>query len=181
MMARTAWLLLAWATCAAAQDTKPFQPLGFSIEDSVVLPVDPPTAFDLATGDVRPWWDHSFSEQPRALTIEPQPGGRFYETFDDEGNGCIHATVTYVHRGKTLRMEGPFGLAGKAAQMVVTWQFQAEEGGQSTRLTWTVNASGQLDEGLDKVVAQVWRHFLVERLKPYVESGKWKDKPGAAK
>lgn len=172
MFARIA-LVLSLAASAAAQDVTTFEPRGFSIADSVVLPVDPDTAFDVATGDVRPWWDHSFTKEPRALTIEARPGGHFLETFDEAGNGCIHATVTYVDRGKTLRMEGPFGLSGQAAQMVVTWKFEAD--GQSTKLSWTVNCAGQLDEGLDKIVAQVWRHFLADRLKTYVESGKWRE------
>lgn len=180
-MLRIAMLLLCLATTAAAQEIKSFEPRGFSIEDQVELPVDPQTAFDLATGDVRPWWDHSFSKQPQALTIEPKPGGRFFETFDEAGNGCTHADVTYVERGKTLRLEGPFGLAGKAAQMVVTWQFAATADGRGTKLSWTVNCSGQLDEGLDPLVAQVWRHFLAEQLKSYVQSGKWKDKASGAK
>lgn len=88
-MGRIGHVLLCGLLAAAswAQEVREFTPRGFSFEDSVVLPVDPATAFDLATGDVRPWWDHSFSEKPRALTIEARPGGRFFETFDEAGNG----------------------------------------------------------------------------------------------
>ena len=36
--------------------------------------------------------------------------------------------------------------------------------------------SGQIEAGRDKIVDAVWRHFLFERLTPYIESGAYKSK-----
>jgi hypothetical protein len=39
-----------------------------------------------------------------------------------------------------------------------------------------VDASGHVEKGWPETVDSVWNHFLVERLKPYVESGKYREK-----
>ncbi len=155
---------------SSAQPTA-FTPAGYTIEQEVLLPVSPGTAFDIMTGDITPWWDHSMSENPQAMYIEPSPGGSFMEIFDDNGNGVRHAVVTYADRGKLLRFEGPLGLSGRAITMVTTWEFAVIESG--TRVSCTCNISGQIDDEWAAAVQGVWYHFLVEQLLPYVESGEW--------
>lgn len=137
---------------------------------ALTLTGTPEDVFDAITGDVSGWWDHSFSEHPYKFTIEPRPGGGFWEIFDEEGNGVRHAVVTAADRGKLLRFVGPLGLAGNAIEMVHTYEFKAVEGGK-TELTLTVRASGQVEEGWPAVVDGVWHHFLVECFQPYFESG----------
>jgi hypothetical protein len=46
----------------------------------------------------------------------------------------------------------------------------AEAGTDSTVLTVSVHAAGEIEAGFDRMVRGVWHHFLVERFKPYVES-----------
>ena len=137
----------------------------------MVLPGTPESVFDAFTGDVSPWWDHTFSGNPKRLYIEPRPGGGFYEIFDDAGNGARHAEVIMAHRGKLLRFQGPLGLSGSAIQMVHTLEFGAA-GADSTRLKLRVHATGEVEESWPRVVAQVWHHFLIERFKRYVEGGR---------
>ena len=60
----------------------------------------PEIIFDAITGDISPWWDHTYSEKPVKLFIEPRPGGHFLEVFNEQGDGVIHATVTGAQRGK---------------------------------------------------------------------------------
>ena len=139
---------------------------GYTVTQTIMLPVSPIKAFSVMTGDISGWWDHSFSDFPRKLYIEPNVGGGFYEMFDDSGHGVQHAVVTYADPGKRLRMEGPLGLAGRAITFVTTWDYEAV--GDSTRVTCTVNMSGQVDAEKAAVVDGVWRHFLVEQLVPYV-------------
>lgn len=144
-------------------------PTGFTIAYELVLPVPPEEAFDAMTGDISGWWDHSFSEKPAALYIEPRPGGGFIELFDDSGDGVLHATVTYADRGKLLRYEGPLGMAGNPFTMVMTFVFEpAKEG---TTINFTAVSMGEMQDGWDEAVDGVWHHFLVERLKPWVEAG----------
>jgi hypothetical protein len=142
----------------------------WAVDQELVLPGSPAVIYDTMTGDISGWWDHSFSEHPKALYIDAKPGGGFYEIFDDSGDGVKHAEVIYAKRGEMLRLRGPLGFSGNALDMVHTFTFTAE--GESTRVHLHVNAAGQNEEGWAQTVDQVWQHFLVERLKPYVEAGK---------
>ena len=143
----------------------------FSFEKEVTLPGTPEEIFDAATGDISGWWDHSFSGNPKKLFIEAKPGGGFYEIFDDEGNGVLHATVIYLQRGKMIRFDGPLGLSGRAVQVVTTYEF-SETGNDSTLMKISVHGSGEMEEGMPAIVENVWNHFIYERFKPYVEAGK---------
>jgi len=143
----------------------------FSFEKQVTLPGTPEIIFDAVTGDISGWWDHHMSEHPKKFFIEPKPGGGFWEIFDDEGNGVLHATVIYSDRGKLLRFDGPLGLSGKAIQMVTTYEF-SPVGTDSTLFKVSVHASGEVDEGIPSLVEGVWEHFIFEQLKPYIEAGK---------
>jgi hypothetical protein len=143
----------------------------FSFEKQVTLPGTPEIIFDAVTGDISGWWDHSFSENPQKFYIEPKPGGGFWEIFDDEGNGVLHATVIYSDRGKMLRFDGPLGLSGKAIQIVTTYQFEPV-GTDSTLFKVSLHAAGEVDEGVPAIVESVWNHFIFERFKPYIEARK---------
>ncbi|MCK7528497.1 MAG: hypothetical protein MZV64_68495 [Ignavibacteriales bacterium] len=74
--------------------------MSFSFDKEVTLPGTPEVIFDAVTGDISGWWDHSFTDNPKEFYIEPVPGGGFWEIFDDEGNGVLHARVIYADRGK---------------------------------------------------------------------------------
>jgi uncharacterized protein YndB with AHSA1/START domain len=165
--------LVAYATPLA--DVKHVWTGAFEVTQRVVLPGTPEEIFDAVTGDIGGWWDHSFSEDPLKFYIEPKPGGGFWEIFDEDGNGVLHATVTAADRGKLLRFVGPLGLAGNAIEMVHTYEFTALEGNR-TALRVTVSAHGGMREGWAEAVDAVWQHFLNEQLKPYVEAGKHLEK-----
>jgi uncharacterized protein YndB with AHSA1/START domain len=143
----------------------------FAFEKEVTLPGTPEVIYDAVTGDISGWWDHSMSEHPKKFYIEPFPGGGFYEIFDDEGNGVLHATVIYADRGKLLRFDGPLGLSGKAIQIVTTYQFEPV-GTDSTLFKVSVHGAGEVEEGLPAIVERVWEHFIFEQLQPYIISGK---------
>lgn len=164
VLALIAWLALAAPAAAAPTDRR-----AFTLTQRFEIAAPPKVVFRAATGDILPWWDHTFSDQPVALVLEAKPGGRFYERFDTNKGGALHAQVIYVEVPKVLRFEGPLGLSGKAVTMVTTYELEAIAGG--TALTVTVNAAGQLAEADEALVEGVWRHFIEERLKPYVESG----------
>jgi hypothetical protein len=143
----------------------------FSFSLEVMLPGSSEVIFDAVTGDISGWWDHSFSENPKKFYIEPKPGGGFYEIFDDEGNGVLHARVIYADRGKLLRFDGPLGLSGKAIQIVTTYEFEPV-GTDSTLFKVSVHGAGEVEEGLPAIVERVWEHFIFEQLEPYIKSGK---------
>jgi hypothetical protein len=173
-------ILVAMPFTVGRSEVAPITPGGFSISHEVVLPGPPEVIYDAFTGDVKPWWDHTWSSNPKALYIEPKAGGGFYEIFDDSGNGALHATVITAWRGKMLRMDGPLGLAGDAMTMVHTLEFSAR-GTDSTFVKLTVNAAGQIKNQIPEAVDGVWKHFLIERFKPYIESGQYREKVHPAK
>ena len=144
----------------------------FSFTHQLTLPGQPEVIYDAATGDIRAWWDHSFSEKPLKLYIEAKPGGGFYEIFDDSGDGILHATVTAAHRGKMLRFVGPLGLAGYAVELVCTYTFEAI-GNDSTRMQLKVRAAGEIHPEWPNIVKKVWLHFLDDRFTPYIENGQY--------
>jgi hypothetical protein len=146
----------------------------FSFEKTVTLPGTPDDIWNFVTGDISGWWDHSFSEHPYSLYIEPYPGGGFYEIFDEDGNGALHATVIYADQGKMLRFEGPLGLSGKAIQIVTTYEFKSVSQ-DSTEFKVSVHAAGEVEEGIPAIVEKVWDHFIYERLEPFVNSNYKKD------
>jgi hypothetical protein len=156
-------------------DTKELKSAAFEIQQEVVLSAKPDAVFDAVTGDISPWWDHHMSEHPKKLYIEPKPGGCFCEIFDDVGNGAQHAVVIYADRGKLLRFAGPLGFSGMAVDAVTTYEFLADPAG--TRLRVTTNITGQIDAPTAQALDAVWHHFLVERLKPYIDSGAYLKKP----
>lgn len=180
-VAAVAALALTVAAGPTLAEHKPLAAGAFEITNSVVLPGTAEEIFDAVTGDISGWWDHSVSGDPLKFYIEPKPGGGFWEIFDEDGNGVLHATVTAADRGKLLRFVGPLGLAGNAIDMVHTYEFtHVTRDGESipaghTVLRVTVRAHGEMQEGWAEAVDGVWQHFLTERLKPYVESGKHLD------
>ncbi|NWG27509.1 MAG: SRPBCC domain-containing protein [Ignavibacteriaceae bacterium] len=153
-----------------SQSSKPKYDV-FSFVKQVTLPGTPEIIFDAVTGDISGWWDHTFSGNPKKFYIEPFPGGGFWEIFDNEGNGVLHARVIYAHRGKMLRFDGPLGLSGKAIQVVTTYKFEPV-GTDSTLFKVSVHAAGEVEEGLPAIVERVWEHFIFEQLEPYIKSGK---------
>jgi hypothetical protein len=146
------------------------------VKQEVVVPCGPAEAFDAFTGDITPWWDHSFSGNPHRMFIEPRPGGGFVELFDTAGNGALHATVITARKGELLRFEGPLGLAGRAIIMTTTCAFDSG-GTDSCRITVEAHIAGEVDEKLAVTVDGAWRRFLFERFAPYVRSGAHRSKP----
>jgi uncharacterized protein YndB with AHSA1/START domain len=164
-------LLALAAAPAGAQEVRQLTAGAFAFDLEVTLPGAPETIYDAITGDLTPWWDHKFSQSPARFVLEPKPGGGFWEIFDAAGDGVKHAEVIFAQRGKLLRFDGPLGLTGRAVQMVTTYEF-APAAADSTRLKVSVHVAGELDAGTPQIVRATWNHFIVERFKPYVESGR---------
>jgi uncharacterized protein YndB with AHSA1/START domain len=144
-----------------------FAPQGFAFALESRVPGSPEEVFDLFTGDVSPWWDHRFSEQPAKLEIEPRPGGAFIELFDTAGNGVEHARVTVAERGKELVFRGPLGFGRMGVHLDFVHRVTFEPDGDGTKVTVTVHGLGEVQAGWPAAVQGVWQHFLIERFQPY--------------
>ncbi len=155
-------------TLARSGEPVRFAPAGFGFELTAHSPGTPQATFDLFTGDIAPWWDHTFAAKPLKLVLEAKPGGGFYEIFDEAGNGVKHAEVLVALRGEELVFRGPlgFGRMGVHLDFVHRLLLAADEAG-GTKLTLTVHGAGEIAEGVPETVQKVWEHFLLERFEPY--------------
>ena len=172
-----ATLVLALPSATPAQEMPPAAEIdrpevsGFAFEHTLTLPGTPDRIWEVITGDISGWWDHNFSGDPAVFIIEPWPGGRFLEQFEEDArDGVLHATVTVAIRPRLLRMEGPLGLTGRAVHGVYSLALEPA-GEDSTRVTHTTQMLGAGADEWAEVVERAWRHFLFEGLKPYVEAG----------
>ncbi len=161
-------VVAAAAPRAFAGEVVEFPLRGVTITKEVVVPAPPGEAWELFTGDVSAWWDHTFSGDPHRLVIDRKPGGGFWEIFDEAGHGVKHAEVIWADPGKVLKLRGPLGFSGMAVDFVHTFVFAAE--GSGTKVTLTLNALGQLDDGGVAALDQVWDHFLVDRYAAHVSA-----------
>jgi uncharacterized protein YndB with AHSA1/START domain len=142
----------------------------FAFEHVIEIAAPPDSVWGAITGDLTGWWDHTYSGDPARFFLEPWPGGRFIELFDDDSrDGFLHGTVTFVKRPELLRFEGPLGLTGYAVHGVYTYRLEPVD--DATRLTLTARVTGEMQDSWPAAVEGVWRHFLFDRLKPYLEGG----------
>lgn len=137
---------------------------------SIVTPIAAPAPeiYAAATGDISGWWNHTFAADPEALILDARPGGALVEYTDvNRLNGVVHAQVTAAQWPHTLRMEGPFGLAGHGVETEVTWIIRENAAGADFEVYLAL--SGDIDHATARTVVEVWRGFIEDRLKPYVE------------
>ena len=163
-------LALAGAMTLQEAEIEAFEPQGFTSSFTVEIDAPPAVVFEAATGDISPWWDHSFALDPAELVIEPRFGGRFYERLrEGSDDGALHATVIYVDAPTSLRLHGPLGLSGRSVDLVASWTLNAVPEG--TEFQVDLAMSGQMDAELAGIVLATWQHFIGGRLKPWIEAG----------
>lgn len=137
-------IVLAFTTPAHAE-VKDAAPSGFTIENTVVVPVDATTAWSALVGEVDAWWpeDHSWWGADSRLSIEQRAGGCFCEIAGDRQ--AQHMTVTFVEPGKLLRMTGGLGpLQGMGLHGALEFRLEPveSEAAPSTRITMYYRAGG---------------------------------------
>ena len=166
--------MLALLTAVLVQDApvvQPFEVQGFRTTQTITIEAPRDEVWEAATGDVSPWWDHTFKADRVELVIEAEFGGRFYERFrHGEESGALHADIIYVDAPSELRMHGPLGLQGRSYDLVINWTLE-EADAETTSFTVDLSMHGEIDAELAGVVHGVWTHFIAGRLKTYVEGG----------
>lgn len=150
-------LCLAVATTPAAAAVLDQGDAGFTVENSVVVPVDAQTAWSALVNEVGRWWpsSHTWTGKASNLSIDARAGGCFCERGD--GIEAQHMAIGYVQPGVLLRMTGGLGpLQGMGFHGALEWRFAKVEGG--TRITLWYRAGGYSPKPLGdfvKVVDQV--------------------------
>jgi uncharacterized protein YndB with AHSA1/START domain len=147
-----AGLLLASTTTHAAVLDK--SPSGFTVENTVLVPVAPVVAWNAFVDQVDEWWpkDHSWWGKDGKFTIDPRAGGCFCEVAGKRS--ALHMTVSFVDAPHKMRMLGGQGpLQGMGLDGVMEWTFASAEGG--TKITLRYVAGGYTTTDLVKFSAIV--------------------------
>jgi hypothetical protein len=115
--------------------------VGVEIEAEIEIAAPLEAVWHGLVNEIGEWWDHTFTDDPYGVFLEPTIGGRFYEQFDESGAGALYAHVTYLEPMKMLRMSGPMGMPG-ARQYVKTYRLEAR--GTKTRVSTVASSLGDL-------------------------------------
>lgn len=154
LLAATAAFAIAGVAQAEVKDSTP---AGFTIENTVVVPVDAETAWDALVDDVDAWWprDHTWWGEASTLVIQPRAGGCFCETAGDRE--AVHLLVTFVDPGRTLRLTGGLGpLQGMALDGALEFRLAPSDAG-GTRITLWYRVGGYTPDDLSKFAPVVDR------------------------
>ena len=151
---------------------------GFLVRREALVDATPEKVYRSLTADVGSWWhpEHTYSKNPRNLSIDARAGGCFCERLPD-GGGAEHLRVVFVSPGKKLRMVGALGplqQSGLAGSM--TWTLTAQ--GSSTKVELTYDVGGRIAGGFDKIAPAV-NSVLGEqlgRLERFIETGNPEEK-----
>jgi hypothetical protein len=128
---------------------------GFTIENTVDVPVDAATAWKALVEEVGAWWprDHTWWGDASELTIEPRAGGCFCER--NGAQQAQHLQVTFVDPGRLLRLTGGLGpLQGMGLHGVLEFRFAPGDGG-GTSITLFYRAGGYTPSDLESFATVV--------------------------
>ena len=144
------------AATPAAAEVRDSSAAGFTVENSIVVPVDAKTAWRGLVDHVDRWWpkDHSWFGAEGKFTIDARAGGCFCERAG--ARQALHMTVSFVDPHALLRMVGGLGpLQGLGLYGAMDWTFTPTEGG--TRITLRYVAGGYTTADLVKLASVVDR------------------------
>ena len=165
-------LMLA-ATSAAPAAVVEVGAWGFAVRHEAIVDAAPDKVYRSLTSDVGSWWhpEHTYSKNPKNLSIDARPGGCFCEKLPN-GGGAEHLRVVFVSPGKRLRMAGALGplqQSGLAGSM--TWTLTPQ--GSSTKVELTYDLGGHISGGFDKIAPAVDSVLgeQIGRLERFVETG----------
>ena len=145
---------------------------GFTIKQSYTIKASPQDVYKkfFRVGE---WWNssHTFSGDPKNMTIEERPGGCFCEKIGESG-GVKHMEVAHIVPGKTILLHGGLGpMLSMATTGSMIIQLTAVDGG--TRLDFSYAVGGYLPAGLNTWAAPAdgMLKDQLTRLKNFIEHG----------
>jgi len=164
--------LLLWGISAAPAAVVDQQANGFSLQEKVTIKAAPEKVWAEL---VQPshWWDpaHTFSGDPKNMTLDAEPGGCWCEKFP-KGGGAQHMTIVNVVPNKLLRMRGalgPFQSTGMDGAMNIV----LTQKGDTTEVQLVYNLGGYSWGGYESLPtsADGVLGLQIYRLKQLIETG----------
>ena len=140
------------------------------MEQEVDIEAPARKVFEALTGDLSAWWGPPYRFAPERegrMLLEPHAGGRFVETWGEEGEG-LWAVVTEIRRDERLELTGRLGMP-EAFEGVIRFSLE-EAPGNRTTLRVSHRAIGEITDETERAYSSGWAD-LVGRLKRTVETG----------
>jgi len=135
-------------------EVKDAGPSGFTVENSVTVPVDALPAWQALINSIDSWWpkDHTWWGQSSRLSLDAHAGGCFCELAGERQ--VQHMQVVFVDPPKLLRMIGGLGpLQGMGLSGAMEWRLTTVDAG--TKITLRYRAGGYATEDLAKLATVV--------------------------
>ena len=123
------------------------------------LHADAARAWVALTQEMGDWWSADMTAAGGRMALEPELGGRLFETTSD-GGGILWATVGLLVPGTRLECFGELSSAfGGPARTWHAFEIQPSTQGRST-LTYQDHVWGAVDEGLGATLLEGWKAIL---------------------
>ena len=137
-----------------------------SIEQEITLSAPAPRVFRAITEEMDSWWSPRIYHAPTKVVLEPQVGGRVFETHERETT--LWATVTCLEPNKKLVLDGRFGVKRPVVGIVT---FELEERDGKTTLRLSHRAVGEISEEQIAGYRRGWGRLIQQDLPAWVERG----------
>ena len=112
------------------------------------------------------YWTHTWSENPHSIILEPRIGGRFFEQFDESGNGVLYGRVELIMPPYRLRYSGNVGML-KAVHFIFDLELSAQDGG--TLLREVTLGAGDVSQKMIANMLAGSAEVYAGKLKPLLE------------
>ena len=167
-------LLFLLASFHATAEVSHASDIGFVSEHVLELLGSPQAAYQALTLDIHQWWDatHSYSNDAKNFSLDPQAGGCFCERLTNGGN-VEHMRVVFANPGKELRLLGSLGpLQEMAVSGSMVFKLEAVTD-ELTKLHYRYSVGGYVPGGLQSIANPVDQVQLGQllRLQHYLATG----------
>jgi len=141
-----------------------------ALETELTIAASPASVWTNLTAEINGWWPAEFyaggSAGRRRFVLEPEPGGRMFEEWED-GGGLLWGTVVSVDPSRRLQVTGcTFPDWGGPTHWYGSWELHDKDGG--TILTFSEHAIGRISDNYSAEKEKGWQ-FLWQALKAYTE------------
>lgn len=138
------------------------------IQLDLFLDAAPCQVFRALTTEINHWWIHQTTPGSLGMQIEPVVNGRFYEAFDDHGQGELYGIVTYIRQDHELRLRGSMGAEDESVTSIVRFLLEPEDGGTQVILQHCL--TGPADVAVIDSFRDRWDNLLNDKLKEFLNS-----------
>lgn len=141
------------------------------VEVCLTLHATPDRVFKAVTSDVDSWWSQRDSKESH-VCMEPYVNGRFFEAFNEVGQGILYGTVTYIKQDEEIRLKGTMGWQDRAAETPARDGFiriTLTDEQSATRLSVSHSFDGAADHATRLDYQRRWKDLLERHLKPFIE------------